>query len=529
LEPEQALRLLGLAGLPSPDPHVLAGFALPMLEQLVSRCHDGQARLPLLALNGPVGAGKSSLGRVLETLAPALGLRLVVASIDDLYLPWPERQRRLAGNPFGVSRVPPGSHDLDLLLDALIRWRQGGELRLPRFDKTLAQGQGDRCGWRQGPCDALVLEGWLMGCQALGAKGLAQALATFDLSRPGPGGAPALEPLELEWLPYWDWQLEAYGPLWQACDGLWLLRPLTWALPRRWRFQAEARQRRRGGGWLPAADLERLVRSSLCSLPPQLYQDPLGVDPDLVMADQSSINGALDGSRVGGLGPLGWAGGSQGHQGQACQGFNLQASAEVLGLERRVKAPAPAGAKGTKAAETVSRDRVSIQQLSTPTASSQPVEGQHMDSRHDAPETMEAGEGKSDLDMPVAAQVAGDQEAAAWFFAPHAWAQTLSEEKMHIKKPLAPKGSALAGPQKNAASVSLKVGDTHDAQDNALVSPEGMESATGPAREVLRQSGSPVARVQGLAVLDGRRRSVAILGRRSLAQDSLSDSSSLIG
>jgi hypothetical protein len=142
---------------------------------------------------------------------------------------------------------------------------------------------------------------------------------------------------------------------------------------------------------------------------------------------------------------------------------------------------------------------------------------------------MEAGEGKSDLDMPVAAQVAGDQEAAAWFFTQHAWAQTLSEEKMHIKKALATKGSALAGPQKNAISVSLKVGDTHDAQDNTLLSPEGMESATGPAREVLRQSGSPVARVQGLAVLDGRRRSVAILGRRSLAQDSLSDSSSLIG
>lgn len=62
-----------------------------------------------------------------------------------------------------------------------------------------------------------------------------------------------------------------------------MLRPLSWTLPRRWRFQAEARQRRRGGGWLAPADLDPIVRSSLCSLPPLLYQDPLAVDPQLVM------------------------------------------------------------------------------------------------------------------------------------------------------------------------------------------------------------------------------------------------------
>lgn len=264
-----------MAGMPAIDARLLAGFVLPMLQQLASQRSDGGARLPLLALNGPVGAGKSSLGRVLEALAPAFGLRLMVASIDDLYLPWSERQRRLAGNPFGVSRVPPGSHDLELLLPALSSWRQSGILRLPRFDKTLAQGQGDRCGWRQATCDGLVLEGWLLGCQALGAEGLATALSAIDLTRPGPGGAPALKPIELAWLATWDLLLEAYGPLWQACDGLWVLRPQSWTLPRRWRFQAEARQRRLGGGWLPAAELERLVRSSLCSLPPLLYQDPL--------------------------------------------------------------------------------------------------------------------------------------------------------------------------------------------------------------------------------------------------------------
>lgn len=265
---------------------------LPLLEQLRDWSCDaraGRRRLPLIGLNGPVGAGKSTLGRQLETLAPHFGLRLMVASIDDLYLGWPERGERLAGNPFGVSRVPPGSHDLPLLLEALTRWRQGGTLRLPRFDKTLAGGEGDRAGWRDEVCDALVLEGWLMGCRPLSEACLDTVMnavraeseqagqTTSGASEPLWRGSEALplQAAEWHWLPRWNRELERYQPLWQACDGLWLLRPLHWGLPRRWRFQAEAQQRRCGGGWLPAPKLDQLVRASLCSLPPCLYQDPL--------------------------------------------------------------------------------------------------------------------------------------------------------------------------------------------------------------------------------------------------------------
>jgi D-glycerate 3-kinase len=282
------------------DPLLRQGFVLLLLEQLrrwQRQARSGERRLPLIALNGPVGAGKTTLGRQLEALAPQFGLRLRVASIDDLYLSWPERGERLAGNPFGVSRVPPGSHDLPLLLSALVRWRQTGLLTLPRFDKTLVEGQGDRAGWREDACDALVLEGWLMGCLPLPDACLANVLQAVNRAERTPddwpaaaprasagrrrplsldlGSGPALRPEEWRWLPHWNRELTDYLPLWQACDGLWLLRPLHWGLPRRWRFQAEAQQRRAGGGWLSAAELERLVRASLCSLPPALYQEPL--------------------------------------------------------------------------------------------------------------------------------------------------------------------------------------------------------------------------------------------------------------
>lgn len=260
MEPEAAPPVAAAAGR-------LDRVALPLLGRLVDlRRRPGQRR-PVVLLNGPVGAGKSTLVRQLARLAPAHGLRLAVASIDDAYLPLPERMRRLAGNPFGVTRVPPGSHDVDLLVDRIEAWRNGCSLRLPRFDKTLAAGQGDRCEDSEESADALLLEGWLMGCRPLGQAAVAKAmerLQDWDLSE-----------AERKWLPRWDRELESYEALWGISDGLWVLRPRRWTLPRRWRFQAEARQRRAGGGWLEPGELERLVRSSLHSLPPPLYQDPL--------------------------------------------------------------------------------------------------------------------------------------------------------------------------------------------------------------------------------------------------------------
>lgn len=247
-------------------PSVLWGLTLPLLE----RCaHPGGDRL-LLGVNGPVGAGKTTLGRALRQLAAGLGLRLAVVSIDDAYLPWPERRRVLQGNPFGVDRVPPGSHDVPLLLERLAHWRSGGVLELPRFDKRLRGGAGDRCGWERLEADVLVLEGWLLGCRSLGPA-LEGRIAEL-------GGRQALGLTEAEasWLvERWDGALAGYQPLWAELDGLWLIRPTDWRWPRRWRFQAEARQRRGGGAALGSAALEFLVNSSLRSLPPVLYQEPL--------------------------------------------------------------------------------------------------------------------------------------------------------------------------------------------------------------------------------------------------------------
>jgi D-glycerate 3-kinase len=239
-------------------------------EQLLQVCREqrGCGRPAVLGLNGPVGAGKTTFARRLQQHCAEAGLRLAVASIDDAYLPWGERLQAMTGNPYGVTRVPPGSHDPALLCRCVDRWRNagGGCLQLPRFDKTLREGEGDRAVDWQGEADALLLEGWLLGCRPLDPGLAERALA----ERPG-----GLDAAERAWALRCNGALDAYQPLWSRLDQLVQLWPQRWELPRRWRFQAEARQRRFGGGWLSGRALNRLVDASIKSLPPALYQEPV--------------------------------------------------------------------------------------------------------------------------------------------------------------------------------------------------------------------------------------------------------------
>ena len=241
---------------------LLSGLALPLIRHL-QRCCSQPGACPVLALQAPVAAGKSTLARQLQALAARVGLRLAVASIDDAYHGWEERQRRLAGNPFGVNRVPPGSHDPDLLVVAITTWREGGLLTLPRFDKTLRQGQGDRSGWQGcSNADALLLEGWLVGYEPVGQARLSGWLADHP---------DELNAAEQAWLPHWDQALAAYQTLWQCCDSFWMLQPERSSSVLRWRLQAEARQRRSGGDSLTTHEIKALVRASQASLPAGLY------------------------------------------------------------------------------------------------------------------------------------------------------------------------------------------------------------------------------------------------------------------
>lgn len=132
-----------------------------------------ESRPLFVALQGPQGSGKSYTTNLLRdylTAAPQ-SLRVAVLSIDDLYLTH-DGLVALAqsGNPLWRGRGQPGTHDVELGVQVLSKLKEGREeVELPRFEKSLFDGEGDRLP-RDGtgpivkpPVDVVLLEGWGAG------------------------------------------------------------------------------------------------------------------------------------------------------------------------------------------------------------------------------------------------------------------------------------------------------------------------------------------------------------------------------
>lgn len=134
-----------------------------------------------VALQGPQGSGKTSVTeRVKEMLSEAnedhAPYRVATLSVDDLYLPHAQLNALASAhpdNPLLRGRGPPGTHDIQLGLSLLrslkdINRSRADNIRIPRFDKSLFDGKGDRLPeseWTpvQGPLDVVLLEGWCVG------------------------------------------------------------------------------------------------------------------------------------------------------------------------------------------------------------------------------------------------------------------------------------------------------------------------------------------------------------------------------
>ncbi|KAJ3776301.1 P-loop containing nucleoside triphosphate hydrolase protein [Lentinula raphanica] len=137
-----------------------------------------------VALQGPQGSGKSFLTDLVRShlSAPPHALNVVVLSIDDLYLTH-EGLKSLAlqfpTNPLWRGRGQPGTHDVELGLKILMALKDGVQgLELPRFDKSLFNGEGDRLPLDgtgiviTQPVDVFIMEGWFMGFHPISSQEL---------------------------------------------------------------------------------------------------------------------------------------------------------------------------------------------------------------------------------------------------------------------------------------------------------------------------------------------------------------------
>jgi D-glycerate 3-kinase len=154
----------------TPSCEAIERFYLPVYLWCLERI--GNSRPVLIGINGPQGSGKSTLTRALCELCELEGYRAATVSIDDFYLTRAAQIRLAQENPdnrYLQSRGYPGTHDIALGTEVLTALKgQTGEVLIPRYEKSLFEGKGDRLpesSWNPAPLplDFIFLEGWMLG------------------------------------------------------------------------------------------------------------------------------------------------------------------------------------------------------------------------------------------------------------------------------------------------------------------------------------------------------------------------------
>lgn len=206
--------------------------------------------------------GKSHLTALLPGYLESAphSLRLASLSLDDIYSPHAVLSSLAASHPTNKlvhGRGQPGTHDLPLgtsCLEALKRANEpaslGNKIRLPVFDKSRFNGEGDRSEEvvvAEGPLDVVVFEGWMAGFGPLPPEELSKryAEASQDPQAYGKAHLDYATPFFLahkeEDLAFINQQLRQYHTtVWSYIDAFVQLKPVEMNYVWEWRLQVSS-------------------------------------------------------------------------------------------------------------------------------------------------------------------------------------------------------------------------------------------------------------------------------------------------
>lgn len=227
------------------------------------------------ALNRPIvqgllggqGTGKTTLAKILKLILQQHGYKTIGISLDDLYKTRRDRQLLRQQDPRLIWRGPPSTHDVDLGITVLEQLRQpmhGQEIAIPRFDKSLWAGEGDRIA-SELVCnvDIVLFEGWFVGVHPIDAEAFATA------------PPPIITAADRQFACDMNHQLQAYLPLWNLLDSLIVLLPSDYRLSQQWRQQAEHQMIATGKSGMDDEQINQFVAYFWKALHPELFLPPL--------------------------------------------------------------------------------------------------------------------------------------------------------------------------------------------------------------------------------------------------------------
>jgi D-glycerate 3-kinase len=186
----------------------------------------------ILGLCGTQASGKTTACAQLSDHFSALGLRVGMMSLDDLYLGRAARAELAARiHPLYVTRGPAGTHDVALGIDVLGKVRRRDSVYLPRFAKALDESL-PQSEWPllAAGCDLFLFEGWCVGARPQDEAALIEPVNALERDE---------DPLGL-----WRRAINAHlgGPtadLFAQIDRLVYLRPPSFDVVYKWRCEQE--------------------------------------------------------------------------------------------------------------------------------------------------------------------------------------------------------------------------------------------------------------------------------------------------
>ncbi|MEO0946566.1 MAG: glycerate kinase [Cyanobacteria bacterium J06641_5] len=245
---------------------------LPLALKISARFQTLQRPL-VWGILGLQGTGKTTLTRILQTILSEQDYSVLCLSIDDLYKPYRDRQALQAQDPRLVWRGPPGTHDVDLGVELLnrIRARQA-PLQVPRFDKNLFAGAGDRTEPQTltNPVDIVLFEGWFLGVRPIAPPSFFRA------------PWPIMTAADRLFARDCNARLAAYLPLWERLDALLALYPDDYRYSLQWRQEAEQQAKASGKGGMSDREVAGFVEYFWRSLHPELFVKPMLAEPTRV-------------------------------------------------------------------------------------------------------------------------------------------------------------------------------------------------------------------------------------------------------